>query len=479
MPLHHEGVLCIQRWRRGLSLLVAIFMLLQPATSSTTTITPGDLAPRNNTDGLIDAADALILRQFILGTQSPTVEELLAADVAPLGNPDGLLNAGDLVVLQRAVLGDIVLPPLPDSSAPEQADASLISATNLAQGEIEINGAAGSVESESTVTLVNFETGATAGFTANADGSFTGTIAGTTSHVFSVVVTDSSGNSSPSVSVATDDLLQLDIASPVNGITINDDIAQVTGTFSGPPGTAVIVNGQTACTYGPNFFVDIPLEPGENTLKISASIADGLHVERTQTVTSTGVTAFTVQADSPCGYAPHTVEFILTNNTGNTVVQIDADYDGDGTTDLSTSDPSASLAHTYSAAGIYPARFVIQDDTAAQYIATQTIVVTNLTDIDSQIRLVYNTMLDRLRVGAIDGALNQLTPTMQNNFKPVFQALGDSLPAVVNQLGSIAGGRIAGDLALYTVIRDESGTQMAYPVYLIRGNDGVWRIGQM
>ncbi len=479
-PAHHTGATIVEYWRHRLPLLVAILILLFPARSSTTAIVPGDVAPRGNPDGIVNAADILILQQIILGQISPTNEELLTADVAPLGNPDGALNVGDLVVLERAVLGAISLPPVRDDVAPSEADASLITTDSSVPGEIEVSGAAGSVENSSTVTLINFETGATSSIVAGADGSFTVTLAGNTGHVFSVVVHDVAGNSSPAVSVGAGELLNLSVTSPIDGITINEDTILVTGTYSGPPGTAVIVNGRTACTDSTNFYANnIPLVPGSNTLYISASIRDGLRVDLTQTITSTGATPVTVQTDAPCGYAPHAVEFGLTNNMGNAIVQIQADFDGDGTIDLSTSDPSVALSHTYAPPGVYQALFTIDEQSGAQYTARQTIVVSDLTNIDAQLRLVYNTMLDRLRVGAIDGALNQLTLQMQDNFKPVFQALGANLTAAVDQLGRISSGRISENLALYTVLRDENGTKMAYPVYMLRGNDGVWLIGQM
>lgn len=72
----------------------------------------GDLAPLTNPDGVLNAADALILQRFIMGSLTPSAEQILLGDVAPLGSPDGVLNAGDLVVLMRAIQGQITLPPV-------------------------------------------------------------------------------------------------------------------------------------------------------------------------------------------------------------------------------------------------------------------------------------------------------------------------------------------------------------------------------
>lgn len=460
--------------------IASIAFFFMPVTSFTGGNVAGDLAPRGNPDGVLNTADVLLLQRIVSGQITPTAEELVASDVAPLGNPDGLLNAGDIVVLQRAVLGTVSLPPLNDTLSPPQADVTLISVSDSGSGLIQITGDAGSVEGDATVSLVNYATGASSSVVANANGSFTSSLNARAGEVFSVVVSDAAGNTSPSASVGVGQILTLNVSSPADGITVNEDSIYVAGSYNGPPGTAITVNGRTACTDGSSFYANnISLEPGVNSLIITATMSDGLSITQTQTITSLAVTPVTVQADAPCGFAPHTVEFVLINTTSNTILQIDADYDGDGTTDLSTNDPAAVLSYTYTATGVYQAAFTIDDQSGMQHNLTQTIVVSDLAVIDAQLRNVYNNMLDRLRVGAIDGALNRLTPVMQDNFRPVFQALGSNLTTVVDQLGTIAGGQITEALAFYTVVRDENGTQMGYPVYLIRGVDGIWRIGQM
>ena len=80
-------------------------------------IVAGDNAPRGARDGVLNAADTLIMERFILGLETPTAEEFKVADVAPAGSPDGILDIADLLVLQRAVLGLVTLPSvnLPDA----------------------------------------------------------------------------------------------------------------------------------------------------------------------------------------------------------------------------------------------------------------------------------------------------------------------------------------------------------------------------
>ena len=68
---------------------------------STTPVSIGDLAPRGAPDGVLDAADVLILTRLVSGQITPTLEEELRGDL----NNNYVLDAGDLVLLQRAVLG--------------------------------------------------------------------------------------------------------------------------------------------------------------------------------------------------------------------------------------------------------------------------------------------------------------------------------------------------------------------------------------
>ena len=67
---------------------------------------PGDLAPRGDPNGVLDAADVLILTRLVSGQITATAGELLLGDL----NNNAVLDAGDLVLLQRAVLGLIPAP---------------------------------------------------------------------------------------------------------------------------------------------------------------------------------------------------------------------------------------------------------------------------------------------------------------------------------------------------------------------------------
>ena len=59
-------------------------------------------------------------------------------------------------------------------------------------------------------------------------------------------------------------------------------------------------------------------------------------------------------------------------------------------------------------------------------------------------------------------------------YEAIFTNIGSALPTTVEQLGILDNGNIGDSMAEYQVIR---GTR-AFPLYFIRGKDGIWRIGE-
>jgi len=72
----------------------------------------GDVAPRGNPDGQLNAGDLVVLQRIAMGQISADSYEQLVGDIAPFGAPDGKINAADVLVLQRAVLGLVSLPAI-------------------------------------------------------------------------------------------------------------------------------------------------------------------------------------------------------------------------------------------------------------------------------------------------------------------------------------------------------------------------------
>jgi hypothetical protein len=58
-----------------------------------------------NGDGVVDTGDFVLAQRISMGTVAATSSQLCRGDVAPAGAPDGVINAADVVVLQRKAMG--------------------------------------------------------------------------------------------------------------------------------------------------------------------------------------------------------------------------------------------------------------------------------------------------------------------------------------------------------------------------------------
>ena len=66
---------------------------------------PGDVAPHPIPDGVVNAADVLIMQRIVMGDIStPDALQLINGDIYPIGSPDGVINEQDLIVLRQQVM---------------------------------------------------------------------------------------------------------------------------------------------------------------------------------------------------------------------------------------------------------------------------------------------------------------------------------------------------------------------------------------
>jgi len=299
----------------------------------------------------------------------------------------------------------------------------------------------------------------------NAKNSFSLQVAGKTNTVITITVM-----SAPAVSVS--------IASPVGGAVIASNLVAVSGTFVGPSGTCVSVNGFVAALVGNNFYAsNISLQSGSNAIGATAVAVNGQTATQTLSVTSTGPAPIQVVATQPQGLAPLSVVFSVINRTSNAIQRLDADYLGNGAVS-STTDPTG-LNFTYSAPGVYEARFIVTDSQGRSYDSTQVVVAQDVAGVNTLLSCTYARMLAKLRAGDIDGALAHFTASASDKYRGVFTALQPNLATTVDQLGTIQDATIGKDFAEYVIVRNSTSGPKAFLMYFIRSEDGIWRIDGM
>jgi hypothetical protein len=239
------------------------------------------------------------------------------------------------------------------------------------------------------------------------------------------------------------------------------------------------VNGISACTQNNSFFAVVPLTAGANIITATVSVPDGLSFSRSFTVTSAGPLPVEIRVDSGCGIAPYTAGFSFVNKSTASIQLFEVDVDSDGTPDVTDITGKTALEYTYTMSGIYSATVTVEDDAGGQYSWVQPIYIDSPGDVDNKLQTVFSSMLNRLRRGAVDGALNYLTDPMRTKYANAFYGANGSLASIVDQLGALVGGRLGENWAYYTVVRNEGGQDIGFPLFMVRGNDAVWRIGEM
>ena len=222
------------------------------------------------------------------------------------------------------------------------------------------------------------------------------------------------------------------ILSPVNGASINASQTVVSGTFQGPANTGITVNGQAAFTFGSQFFTTVPLTAGPNILTAQATAPQGQTATHSVTVTRTSTTPdpAEVRAEPLSGIAPLTVRFSVRNNSATAITRIDADFDGNGSIDFTTTDPNVPLVYIYTTPGIYHPRITV---TQGAMVFTQTLVVgvNDAQTMDQFFTSIWTGMNNALARGDVTAALGYLNESAKRKYQRVFTALLLQMPQII------------------------------------------------
>jgi hypothetical protein len=114
------------------------------------------------------------------------------------------------------------------------------------------------------------------------------------------------------------------------------------------------------------------------------------------------------------------------------------------------------------------------------YTTTKQVHIVDPLDKYNLVKGVFTGMLGRLSAGNTTGASTALTTTAYDKYAPVFDALGSALPTVAGQLGTIQRATFTNGVAEIMLTRPgANGQSTAFFIYMIKGQDGIWRIDGM
>ena len=298
---------------------------------------------------------------------------------------------------------------------------------------------------------------------------------------FTLSAQDAAGNATTVPYRLTLNAVAVTILSPVNGASINASQTVVSGTFQGPANTGITVNGQAAFTFGSQFFTTVPLTAGPNILTAQATAPQGQTATHSVTVTRTSTTPdpAEVRAEPLSGIAPLTVRFSVRNNSATAITRIDADFDGNGSIDFTTTtDLTAPTVYTYAAPGIYQPRISVTQGAA---VFTQTLVVgvNDAQQMDQLFASIWTGMNNALARGDVNAALSYLNESAKRKYQRVFTALLPQMPQIVASYSSLRRVSISESIGEYAINRTITGRNKIFLIYFLKDQDGVWRLDAM
>jgi hypothetical protein len=299
-----------------------------------------------------------------------------------------------------------------------------------------------------------------------------------------LTVNDGLVDSQPVTVTANVSSVSVMITSPPGQATITGDTVTIQGlvvgmsdnvgvTISGAHHPAVVLDNTFVA-------VDVPLQPGLNTITVTATDAvTGQTATTSLELTSTGPAPVTVEAEPETGLAPLPVSFQVTWQADWVPTQITADFDGNGTLDYTSSDLSVAPQYTYNAAGIYQAVFTLTDAQGATQQLKVPVVIQDEAILDQKFQALWGELLGNLSVANADGAANYFLPGSRDKYHAAFVALGSKLPSIISSFSSLHKSTITNSYGEYLIIRNINGKDHAFFVYFRQGSDGTWGLESM
>ncbi|MFZ3090030.1 MAG: hypothetical protein WA240_05320, partial [Nitrospirota bacterium] len=269
--------------------------------------------------------------------------------------------------------------------------------------------------------------------------------------------------------------LEVNITSPVNGVTINRSKTIIKGTIkSDTADIGITVNGIIAEIKGNEWIAnDVPLTIGAN--RITATVTDAYGNTDTKTITiNTNDTIQTIELfSSPTGgIAPLTIFFSVT--TSFTPVSYQIDFNGDGIADY-TGATFNNITYTYTTEGIYYPTITITDNQGNTYSDTIAVTVLNKIEMDTLLKSKWEGMKVALKAKDIEKALSYFDVESRDRYKAIFEALKDKMPTILDTFIEFNFIKLYGHIIEYEIVTSENGVLYSYPIMFVRGTDGVWR----
>lgn len=274
-------------------------------------------------------------------------------------------------------------------------------------------------------------------------------------------------------------VVKISIIEPQDGAIVNKETAVIKGKIKYQTSDAGIkVNGIVAEINGENWVAVIPLAVGQNTIEVTATDNSGNTDTQTITInTASTKQSVTITTNPTSGIAPLNTTFSIGTSISNTVTSYKIDFDGDGVTDQETT--TSGITHTYGTPGIYYPTVAVTDSLGNTYTETTAINVLSKEEMDTLLKGKWGGMKEALGVSDTTTVLNYFDDSVKDKFSRVFSDLGSDLPSIVASFEDITLISFIGDIAEYSIGRNQDGKRYIYFIYFMKDENGIWKIRGM
>ncbi len=302
-------------------------------------------------------------------------------------------------------------------------------------------------------------------------------------------VLDRVGNAAEaSIPVAVAPQLRVEIDTPLSGALLDQHAAVVWGTVrrNDEQEVGVTVNGQVAHLWKKAFAALVPLQPGENTLTVTAAATSGLTAAGAVTVTApNGAGQLRLSAFPTSGIMtlqPNGSEALVTT------LAVDASLPGEivnyawdcfGTGRIDREGPAlAELTFSYFAPGYYFPTVTVTDSFGNTARATVLVHVVDRVELDALLQGKWAGMKQKLVAGDVEAALNSVVSWREHDYRELFGKLAGRFPAIFAPPDTLSLSSGYEEQYVYDNLVVEGDKVFSYPVRFVRDVDGILRIRQ-
>ena len=271
-----------------------------------------------------------------------------------------------------------------------------------------------------------------------------------------------------------------------NGDVVHDDVVTIRGFVRAPRNSGLLVNGAAVAVdaTGEFFANDVRLAIGSNSIPFKLVRQDGSTVNWSLTgITRDRVQPFVMQMTPTSGFSlPLRSTLTLKRRAPADYTRLVISAGGQPILDEVVTGSTNERTFELQFKSFVAAEIRIQlFDAAGVEVFNRMMVarVTSPEELDSEIRYLYKSTINRMLAGDLAGASTAYLPQLQADYQALYEDLGANVRALSDILRDISEVNFGDASAEIKLRRQETSGGYGYPVGLMRDDNRIWRISGM